>query len=55
MGELSYLKSAIIKKLQKRLRNNYTAVGEQTFSLHCSENAFVVSRGKMHLMKLGKY
>ncbi|CAB5175839.1 unnamed protein product [Rhizophagus irregularis] len=40
-SELSHLKSAIIKELQKVLRNNYTAVGEQTFSLHCSENAFV--------------
>ena len=40
-SELSHLRKAIIKELQKRLKNNYTAVGEQTFSLHCSENAFV--------------
>ncbi|CAB4375035.1 unnamed protein product [Rhizophagus irregularis] len=40
-SELFHLKNAIIKELQKRLKNNYTAVGEQTFSLHCSENAFV--------------
>jgi len=40
-SELLHLKKAIIKELQKRLKNNYTAVGEQAFSLHCSEDAFV--------------
>ena len=40
-SELLHLKKAIIKELQKRLKNNHTAVGEQTFSLHCSEDAFV--------------
>ncbi|CAG8726151.1 18054_t:CDS:1, partial [Acaulospora morrowiae] len=39
--ELSHLKNVIVKELQKRLKNNYHAVGEQVFSLHCSENAFV--------------
>ena|SRR2546429_1539528 len=49
-SELSHLKKAIIKELQKRLKNNYTAVGEQTFSLHCSENAFV-GVFKEHIMR----
>jgi hypothetical protein len=40
-SELLHLKKAIMKELQKRLKNNHTAVGEQTFSLHCSEDAFV--------------
>lgn len=40
-SELLHLKQAIIKELQKRLKNHHTAVGEQVFSLHCSENAFV--------------
>ena len=40
-SELLHLKKAIIKELQKRLKNHHTAIGEQTFSLHCSEDAFV--------------
>ena len=40
-SELSHLKKAIIKELQKRLKNHYNAVGEQSFSLHCSEDAFI--------------
>ena len=37
-SELCHLKNTIVKELQK---NHYCAVGEQVFSLHCSENAFV--------------
>ena len=40
-SELLHLKRAIIKELQKRFKNHHTTVGEQTFSLHCSEDAFV--------------
>src|SRR4051794_35959096 len=40
-SELLHLKKAIIKELQKRLKNHYTAVGKQVFSIHCSEDAFV--------------
>ncbi|RIB30953.1 hypothetical protein C2G38_2151392 [Gigaspora rosea] len=40
-SELCHLKDAIIKELQKRLKNHHRAVGKQVFSLHCSENAFV--------------
>ncbi|RIB00571.1 hypothetical protein C2G38_2163574 [Gigaspora rosea] len=40
-SELCHLKDAIIKELQKKLKNHYLAVGKQVFSLHCSENAFV--------------
>jgi len=40
-SELSHLRKAIIKELQKRLKNHHTAVGKQTFSIHCSEDAFV--------------
>ncbi|PKC62477.1 hypothetical protein RhiirA1_443905 [Rhizophagus irregularis] len=40
-SELSHLKKAIIKELQKRLKNHHTAVGKQVFSIHCSEDAFV--------------
>ncbi|CAB4425740.1 unnamed protein product [Rhizophagus irregularis] len=36
-SELSHLKKAIIKELQKRLKNYHTAVGKQVFSIHCSE------------------
>jgi hypothetical protein len=32
-SELSHLKNAIIKELQKRLKNHYTAVGKQVFSV----------------------
>ncbi|CAG8836022.1 39189_t:CDS:2 [Gigaspora margarita] len=39
--KLCHLKDAIIKELQKKLKNHYRAVGKQVFSLHCSENAFV--------------
>ncbi|GES97821.1 hypothetical protein GLOIN_2v1726589 [Rhizophagus clarus] len=39
--ELLHLKKAIIKELQKRLKNHYTAVGKQVFSIYCSEDAFV--------------
>ncbi|CAG8795241.1 10301_t:CDS:1, partial [Dentiscutata erythropus] len=39
--ELNHLRKAIIKELQKKLKNHYHAVGEQVFSVHCSENAFV--------------
>ena len=35
------MKRAIIKELQKRLKNHHTAVGEQIFSLQCSEDDFV--------------
>ena len=35
------MKNVILKELQKRLKNYYHAVGEQVFSMHCSENAFV--------------
>jgi hypothetical protein len=31
----------IAKELQKQLKNHHTAVGEQTFTIHCSEDAFV--------------
>src|SRR5947207_907831 len=40
-SELLHLKKVIVKELQKRLKNHHTAVGEQTFSIHCSEDAFV--------------
>jgi len=40
-SELCHLKNTIVKELQKKLKNHYRAVGEQVFSLHCSENAFV--------------
>ncbi|PKK74355.1 hypothetical protein RhiirC2_774896 [Rhizophagus irregularis] len=40
-SELLHLKRVIVKELQKRLKNHHTAVGEQTFSIHCSEDAFV--------------
>ncbi|CAB4477028.1 hypothetical protein RhiirA1_446684 [Rhizophagus irregularis] len=40
-SELLHLKRIIVKELQKRLKNHHTAVGEQTFSIHCSEDAFV--------------
>ncbi|CAG8841611.1 7565_t:CDS:1, partial [Gigaspora margarita] len=40
-SELNHLRNAIIKKLQKKLKNHYRAVGEQVFLMHCSENAFV--------------
>ncbi|CAG8503263.1 166_t:CDS:2 [Scutellospora calospora] len=40
-SELDHLKNAIIKELQKKLKNHYRAIGEQVFSIHCSENAFV--------------
>jgi hypothetical protein len=40
-SELLHLKKAIVKELQKRLKNHHTAVGEQTFSIHCSKDAFV--------------
>ncbi|CAB4379032.1 unnamed protein product [Rhizophagus irregularis] len=40
-SELLHLKRVIVKELQKRFKNHHTAVGEQTFSIHCSEDAFV--------------
>jgi hypothetical protein len=40
-SELLHLKKAIIKELQKRLKNHHNAVGEQFFSIYCSENSFV--------------
>ena len=40
-SELCHLKNVIVKELQKRLKNHYYAIGEQVFSLHCSEDAFV--------------
>jgi hypothetical protein len=40
-SELLHLTMVIVKELQKRLKNHHTAVGEQTFSIHCSEDAFV--------------
>ncbi|GBB99431.1 hypothetical protein RclHR1_03520011 [Rhizophagus clarus] len=40
-SELSHLKKAIVKELQKRLKNHHNAVGKQVFSIHCSEDAFV--------------
>ncbi len=40
-SELCHLKCVIVKELQKKLKNHYRAVGEQVFSLHCSEDAFV--------------
>ncbi|CAB4385441.1 unnamed protein product [Rhizophagus irregularis] len=40
-SELTHLKKAIIKELQKRLKNNHNAIGEQSFSIHCSEDAFI--------------
>ncbi|CAG8471618.1 23848_t:CDS:2, partial [Gigaspora rosea] len=40
-SELNHLRNAIIKELQKKLKNHYRAVGEQVFSMHCSKNAFV--------------
>ncbi|GET04505.1 hypothetical protein GLOIN_2v1726589 [Rhizophagus clarus] len=43
-SELSHLKKAIIKELQKCLKNHYTAVKKQVFSIHCSEDAFVVGK-----------
>ncbi|CAB4378906.1 unnamed protein product [Rhizophagus irregularis] len=48
-SELSHLKKAIIKELQKRLKNHHTAVGKQVFSIHCSEDAFV-SIFRNHIM-----
>ncbi|CAB4375996.1 unnamed protein product [Rhizophagus irregularis] len=50
-SELSHLKKAIIKELQKRLKNHYTAVGKQVFSVHCSEDAFV---GEKAFDEIGK-
>ncbi|CAB4394117.1 unnamed protein product [Rhizophagus irregularis] len=40
-SELLHLKRVIVKELQNRLKNHHTAVGEQTFSIHCNEDAFV--------------
>ncbi|CAG8795015.1 36455_t:CDS:1, partial [Gigaspora margarita] len=40
-SELNHLRNTIIKELQKKLKNHYRAIGEQVFSMHCSENAFV--------------
>ena len=40
-SKFCHLKSVIVKELKKRLKNHYRAVGEQVFSLHCSEDAFV--------------
>ncbi|PKC56608.1 hypothetical protein RhiirA1_402007 [Rhizophagus irregularis] len=40
-SELTHLKKAIIKELQKRLKNHHNAIGEQSFSIHCSEDAFI--------------
>ena len=39
--ELHHIKNAIVKELQKRLKNHYSKVGNQVFSIHCSENSFV--------------
>ena len=39
--ELYHIKNAMIKELQKRLKNHYSKVGNQVFSIHCSENSFV--------------
>ncbi|KAF0520286.1 hypothetical protein F8M41_016415 [Gigaspora margarita] len=36
-SELCHLKDAIIKELQKKLKNHYHAVGKQVFSLYYSE------------------
>ena len=44
------MKKVIIKELQKRLKNHHTAIGKQTFSLHCSEDAFV-SVFKSHITR----
>ncbi|CAB5350684.1 unnamed protein product [Rhizophagus irregularis] len=40
-SELTHLKKAIIKELQKRLKNNHNAIGEQSFSIHCRQLSFV--------------
>ncbi|CAG8750949.1 35135_t:CDS:2, partial [Gigaspora margarita] len=40
-SELNYLRNAIIKELQKKLKNYYYAIEKQVFLMHCSENAFV--------------
>ncbi|CAG8672134.1 13518_t:CDS:2, partial [Cetraspora pellucida] len=39
--ELHHIKNAIVKELQKRLKNHYSKVRNQVFSIHCSENSFV--------------
>ncbi|RIB11960.1 hypothetical protein C2G38_2202026 [Gigaspora rosea] len=39
--ELRHIKNVIVKELQKRLKNHYSKVGKQVFSIHCSENSFV--------------
>ena len=53
-SELLHLKKVIIKELQKRLKNHHTAIGEQTFSLHCSEDAFF-GVFKSHTLTCQKY
>ncbi|CAG8722103.1 7103_t:CDS:1 [Dentiscutata erythropus] len=39
--KLHHIKNAIIKELQKQLKNHYSKVENQVFSIHCSENSFV--------------
>ncbi|RIB29799.1 hypothetical protein C2G38_938563 [Gigaspora rosea] len=40
-NELYHIKNTMVKELQKRLKNHYSKVGKQVFSIHCSENRFV--------------
>src|SRR6185369_17726239 len=44
--ELSHLKKVMIREVGKWLKNHNSAVGEQLFSIHCSEHAFVGIFGK---------
>ncbi|CAG8448498.1 12150_t:CDS:2 [Dentiscutata heterogama] len=39
--EFHHIKNTMVKELQKRLKNHYSKVGKQVFSIHCSENSFV--------------
>jgi len=39
--ELAHIKKVMVRDLQKRLKKHHSTVGEQAFSLHCSENAFI--------------
>ncbi|CAG8778038.1 16705_t:CDS:2, partial [Dentiscutata heterogama] len=39
--ELHHIKNAIVKELQKWLKNHYSKVENQVFSIHYSKNSFV--------------
>ena len=53
-SELLHLKKAIIKELQKRLKNHHNAVGKQSFSIYCNEDAFV-GIFKTHIIRYSLY